>query len=376
LADIFLSYAREDHARAQQIAAALTAAGYDVFWDVNIPPGKTWADVIEQKLSTSKAAIVLWSKSSTTSKWVREEARLARDHGKLLPVLIDDAVPPFGFGEIQSADLKNWQGDPADGQWRSLLDALAVSIGGGEVKSAPFPTEPPPAAKPAPVPPTRHPFLSKRRAIVLAIAPIVLTVITGAVIVAINESQTSPQTNTELTASSQPMTARSSGDRSAGYGSEGTDFGIEPINELRIDVSGATPISIPGANVFYTDDVHTLLQRSSGSAFALIDVLEGDHDTIAGAMRMPGVGQGGTFDDNIQRSLEDRLGRATKNNKAATVIFFCAGVHCWESYNAALRARALGYRYVGWYRGGLQAWREAGLPLRGASRPRPPAPGD
>jgi PQQ-dependent catabolism-associated CXXCW motif protein len=374
LADIFLSYAREDHTRAQQIASALTAAGYDVFWDVNIPPGKTWADVIEQKLSTSKAAIVLWSKSSTASKWVREEARLARDHGKLLPVLIDEAVPPFGFGEIQSADLKNWQGDPTDGQWRSLLDALAVSVGGGEVKPAPFPTEPPPAAKPAPIaPPARRPFLSKRRAIVLAIAPILLTVIAGAVVVAIDESRTSPQTATEPT-TSQPIAARTTGDRSAGYGSEGADFGIEPISELRLDVSGATPISIPGANVFYTDDIQNMLQR--GASFALIDVLEGDHDTIAGAMRMPGVGQGGTFDDDVQRNLKNRLARATNNNKSTSIIFFCAGVHCWESYNAALRARALGYRYVGWYRGGLQAWREAGLPLRGANRPWPPEPED
>jgi hypothetical protein len=128
VADIFLSYSREDHVRAEQIAKALTAAGYEVFWDVEIPPGKSWADVLEEKLGICKAAIVLWSRISTASKWVREEARLAHDRGKLIPVQIDDAPPPFGFGEIQAADLKQWRGDTSDPHWRSLLSAVSSAV--------------------------------------------------------------------------------------------------------------------------------------------------------------------------------------------------------------------------------------------------------
>lgn len=100
MADIFLSYSREDHTRAAEIAKALNAAGYEVFWDVEIPPGKSWADILEEKLAVCKAAVVLWSRVSTASKWVREEARLAHDRGKLIPVQIDELPPPFGFGEI------------------------------------------------------------------------------------------------------------------------------------------------------------------------------------------------------------------------------------------------------------------------------------
>jgi hypothetical protein len=33
------------------------------------------------------------------------------------------------------------------------------------------------------------------------------------------------------------------------------------------------------------------------------------------------------------------------------------------SYNAALRAINLGYKNVLWYRGGIEAWQRAGLPL-------------
>lgn len=131
MADVFLSYAREDHARAAQVAEGLVAGGYDVFWDVEIPPGATWSDFLEDKLSNCKAAIVLWSKTSTASQWVREEARLAKDRAKLIPVMIDDAAPPFGFGEIQAANLSAWNGEADNAQWKLLLAGVARAVGAG-----------------------------------------------------------------------------------------------------------------------------------------------------------------------------------------------------------------------------------------------------
>ena len=118
MADVFLSYAREDTARADQVAKGLAAAGLDVFWDNEIPPGTTWADYIEQKLTQSKALIVLWSENSTKSQWVREEARMGRDKGVLIPVMIDNSQPPFGFGEVQAANLSNWNGEADHPHWR------------------------------------------------------------------------------------------------------------------------------------------------------------------------------------------------------------------------------------------------------------------
>ncbi|MDX2235046.1 MAG: toll/interleukin-1 receptor domain-containing protein [Hyphomonadaceae bacterium] len=129
MADVFLSYAREDRAKAAQIAEALTAGGYDVFWDVEIPPGVTWSDFLQEKLANCKAALVLWSKTSTASQWVREEARLAKDKSKLIPVMIDDSAPPFGFGEIQAANLAAWNGAADDPQWKLLLSGVARAVG-------------------------------------------------------------------------------------------------------------------------------------------------------------------------------------------------------------------------------------------------------
>jgi hypothetical protein len=113
MADVFLSYAREDSARAEQIANGLQAAGMDVFWDNEIPPGTTWADYIESKLNQCKALIVLWSEHSTKSQWVREEARLGRDRGCLIPVLIDAAQPPFGLGRCRQPTFQPGTAGPA-----------------------------------------------------------------------------------------------------------------------------------------------------------------------------------------------------------------------------------------------------------------------
>jgi len=146
MADVFLSYAREDTARAEQIARGLQAAGLDVFWDIEVPPGASWADHIEQKLAQCKALIVLWSAHSVGSQWVREEARMGRDKNCLIPVMIDASQPPFGFGEVQAANLADWSGDEQDPNWRRFVDAV-LGFCKRELRPAP-----PPAAVPSPQP--------------------------------------------------------------------------------------------------------------------------------------------------------------------------------------------------------------------------------
>ncbi len=147
MADVFLSYAREDAARAEQVARGLEASGLDVFWDNEIPPGQTWADYIEQKLTQCKALIVLWSEHSTKSQWVREEARMGRDKGCLIPVMIDNSQPPFGFGEVQAANLASWNGEADHPGWRRFVEAVsnfsqaALRPQPAAARPAPQPTE-------------------------------------------------------------------------------------------------------------------------------------------------------------------------------------------------------------------------------------------
>jgi len=139
MADVFISYAREDRDQAEHIARGLGALGLDTFWDTEIPPGQTWADYIESKLTACKSVIVLWSVHSTKSQWVREEARIGRERAKLIPVMLDQSQPPFGFGEVQAADLSSWTGNYNDSVWTRFAHAVYRTARGSEPLPPPQP---------------------------------------------------------------------------------------------------------------------------------------------------------------------------------------------------------------------------------------------
>jgi uncharacterized membrane protein YhaH (DUF805 family) len=141
MTDVFISYAREDGAQAERIARGLEATGLSVFWDNEIPPGQTWADYIEDKLNQCAAAVVLWSEHSTKSQWVREEARMGRS--KLIPAKLDASEPPFGFGDVQAADLSQWGGDYNHPQWARFANAVFAKARGGAAPQAAAPQPPP-----------------------------------------------------------------------------------------------------------------------------------------------------------------------------------------------------------------------------------------
>ena len=141
MSDVFISYAREDAAQAERISRGLEAMGLSVFWDNEIPPGQTWADYIESKLNQCNVAVVLWSQHSTKSQWVREEARMGRT--KLIPAKLDVAEPPFGFGDVQAADLSHWAGDYNHPEWGRFANAVFAKARGSAPQAAAAPVSPP-----------------------------------------------------------------------------------------------------------------------------------------------------------------------------------------------------------------------------------------
>ena len=121
MADIFLSYKKEDRAVAERLVAALKSTGRSVWWDDALNPAQAWDAMIEREIAAAKVVIVLWTTKSVQSDWVRSEAHYAQDHHKLIPVMLERCSIPIAFMLRQAVDLSS--GEFADGnpQWGKLL---------------------------------------------------------------------------------------------------------------------------------------------------------------------------------------------------------------------------------------------------------------
>ncbi|MEN8179808.1 MAG: SUMF1/EgtB/PvdO family nonheme iron enzyme [Pseudomonadota bacterium] len=129
MADIFISYAREDRTSAERLAKALEQQGWSVWWDPHIPAGKTFDEVIEQAIEAASCVLVLWSKHSVNSRWVRTEATEGVERGILVPVLIKEVRPPLAFRRIQAANLSDWDGKTSHPAFQKLVSDITGLLG-------------------------------------------------------------------------------------------------------------------------------------------------------------------------------------------------------------------------------------------------------
>jgi hypothetical protein len=140
--DVFISYAKGDRARAAELASALEANGWSVWWDRDIPPGRTFDEVIEEALTQARSVVVLWSAESVKSRWVRTEASAAAERGTLVPALIEPVTIPLEFRRLEAADLTGWHGDQSHPELQQLVETLALRIQADARRVATSPASP------------------------------------------------------------------------------------------------------------------------------------------------------------------------------------------------------------------------------------------
>jgi TolB-like protein len=88
-----------------------------VWWDQTLRSGEAYDKVTERALEEAKAVVVLWSRASVDSRWVRAEATQAERYQTLMPVMIESCKRPIMFELTHTADLSGWKGDAKDRAW-------------------------------------------------------------------------------------------------------------------------------------------------------------------------------------------------------------------------------------------------------------------
>jgi TolB-like protein len=150
VAEIFISYSRSTEGQAARVVEALRELGYSVWRDDQLLPHHSYQDVTQERLEEAKAVLVLWSEEAVKSQWVRSEANQARERNKIVQVLLDRALPPMPFDQIQYVQLEGWSGDQDTADWRRVIQSISELVGrtpSGDVES-PHATSLPPMASP------------------------------------------------------------------------------------------------------------------------------------------------------------------------------------------------------------------------------------
>lgn len=126
MTDVFLSYKRNDEARAGRLVRALEAQGLEVWWDRGLQAGENWRAQIETELAAARCVVVLWTTASVGSEggFVKDEATRGLRRRALVQVLLDRVELPVGFGEEQAIDLVGW----GRGLRRSARDSFVLDL--------------------------------------------------------------------------------------------------------------------------------------------------------------------------------------------------------------------------------------------------------
>ncbi|PZO46841.1 MAG: hypothetical protein DCF16_18550 [Alphaproteobacteria bacterium] len=134
MADIFLSYAREDRERITAIQAALEALGLSLFVDVDggVQAGDSFPQRISDAVMRSKAVIACWTPHALTRPWCRRECLLALEAQKLVPVALAQlaASDLKEFIDVSYEDLTDYTGQSQHFGWSQLLRSLARAVEG------------------------------------------------------------------------------------------------------------------------------------------------------------------------------------------------------------------------------------------------------
>jgi hypothetical protein len=104
---VFASYARADEAYVEELSRHLSAQGVEVWTDAAIYFGDRWPEVIEEKIDSCAAFVVVMSPAARKSSWVGREVLHALEQGKRVFPLLLSGRKLFVVGNLQYEDVRH-----------------------------------------------------------------------------------------------------------------------------------------------------------------------------------------------------------------------------------------------------------------------------
>jgi rhodanese-related sulfurtransferase len=147
------------------------------------------------------------------------------------------------------------------------------------------------------------------------------------------------------------------------YGNEEFGGSFTVADGLRVQrLNDMTPQTLEGISTVGTQALAEALL--SDKPPVIVDVWGAVNDVLPTAKALVNGGmafESTTGEDFYNKRFVSLLALLVPD-KTRPIVFYCASRECWQSVNAALRAKAAGYTQVQWYRGGHSSWKAAGLP--------------
>lgn len=139
MARVFVSYSRNDRQVVRELVRLIELQGHTVWWDRDVPVGSAYEERIERELNECEVVVVVWTRNSVGSPWVRSEAQEGISRNILVPVSLDNARPPMAFRSLETAQLMGWpEIENHVEQQKLALGIVRVTAGSPEQTSATF----------------------------------------------------------------------------------------------------------------------------------------------------------------------------------------------------------------------------------------------
>lgn len=264
MADIFLSYSRDDLDRVRPLVTALEKEGFSVWWDRTLIPGEQFAETIDREIQSAACVVVVWSESSVASQWVKNEALDGMDRGVLVPILLDRVRLPVPFKQHQIVDFTNWPRNVDTEQYQSVVDAI-FGLVRGEIRE--------PVAVKGIGDMASHGRRRYRRRRDYLLPALVISVLALSAVLLFESRRVEPPTQaTRLTI-----------DRFSGDGSEQSDFYADSItHELQLRFAGVDDLKLVQVGSLWDLDLLDVpdLVTKTAADFILSGQVHMDGDTI------------------------------------------------------------------------------------------------